>query len=142
MAKALGSGEDRLASEYYFVSDLHLGGDAELQRCDFADEFVAFLRELAGRPGDTELILGGDTFGFWELTTIDGPEKFDIIVAHHQAIFDQLRETGRHITITLMVGNHDYDLACDPAFAAKLAEYNLRLDTATSLKRTLLGRTI
>ena len=109
-----------MASEYYFLSDLHLGGDGELQQCDFATEFVTFLRELAAKGGDTELIIGGDMFGFWELTTVDGPEKFDVIVAHHQAIFDQLRETGKRIRITLMVGNHDYDLACEPAFADRL----------------------
>src|SRR5262245_25667239 len=41
-----------------------------------------------------------------------------------------------------MVGNHDYDLACEPAFKQKLATYNLDLDTSISLKRQLLGRTI
>ena len=41
-----------------------------------------------------------------------------------------------------MVGNHDYDLACDPAFAPKLAAYNIRLDTAVSLSRELAGRKI
>jgi UDP-2,3-diacylglucosamine pyrophosphatase LpxH len=131
-----------LARQYYFLSDLHLGGDGEMEHCDFADEFVAFLKELAKEDADTELILGGDTFGFWELTTFEGVAKFDEIVSHHQAIFDQLREAGKRITITLMVGNHDYDLACEAAFAGKLKEYNLNLDTAISVKRPLLGRTI
>jgi UDP-2,3-diacylglucosamine pyrophosphatase LpxH len=131
-----------LAKEFYVVSDLHFGGDGALQQCDFADEFIAFLRDLASKGGDIELIIAGDTFGFWELTTVEGVAKFDVIVADHKAIFDQLRETGKKIKITVMVGNHDYDLACEPAFQAKLAEYNLDLDTSVSVKRELLGRTI
>lgn len=131
-----------MATEYYFLSDLHFGGDGELQHCDFADEFIAFLKELETKEGDAELIIGGDVFGFWELTTVEGTAKFDVIVGQHQAIFDQFRKTGRRMPITVMVGNHDYDMACDPAFVAKLAGYNLRLDTAESVKRTMLGRTI
>ena len=131
-----------MAKEFYVVSDLHFGGDGALQQCDFADEFTAFLRDLAAKGGDIELVIAGDTFGFWELTTVEGVAKFDVIVADHRAIFDQLRETGKKIKITVMVGNHDYDLACDPAFKTKLAEYNLDLDTSISVKRELLGRTI
>jgi hypothetical protein len=36
----------------------------------------------------------------------------------------------------MMVGNHDYDLACDPVFAEKLSEYNIHLDTSLNLIRT------
>ena len=129
-------------TELYFISDLHLGGDGELQHCDFADELIAFLKTLAiGRP-EVELILGGDTFGFWELTTVEGVGKFDEIVKHHQAIFDQFRETGSRITITVMAGNHDYDLACVDGFRERLAAYNMQLAPEISLQRRLLGRTI
>jgi len=131
-----------LARQYYFLSDLHLGGDGELQHCDFADEFVAFLGSLGRNGEDIELILGGDTFGFWELTTAEGTAKLDAIVEHHRAIFDALKAAGERLPITLMVGNHDYDLACVPGFAEKLAAYNLRLDTSISVKREMLGRTI
>ena len=131
-----------MARDYYFLSDLHLGGDGELQRCDFAAEFITFLKALEAKGTDSELIIGGDTFGFWELTTVEGVAKFDEIVRHHQAIFDQLKATGERVRITVMVGNHDYDLACDPAFAERLARYNLHLDTAISLRREMLGRTI
>lgn len=131
-----------MAKEFYVVSDLHFGGDGALQQCDFAEEFIAFLRDLATKGGDVELIIAGDTFGFWELTTVEGVAKFDAIVIDHQAIFDQLRETGKKIKITVMVGNHDYDLACEPEFKQKLATYNLDLDTSISVKRQLLGRTI
>lgn len=131
-----------MARQYYLLSDLHLGGDGELQHCDFADEFVAFLDGLGRNGEDAELILGGDTFGFWELTTVEGTAKLDAIVAHHQPIFAALKDAGARVRITLMVGNHDYDLACVPGFAERLAEYNLHLDTSISLKREMLGRTI
>ena len=99
--------------KYYFVSDLHMGGDGQLQHCDYTAEFIAFLKELEKEGPDTELLIVGDTFGFWELTLVRGVEKLDHIIAAHQAIFDQLRATGARIKVTMMVGNHDYDLACD-----------------------------
>jgi UDP-2,3-diacylglucosamine pyrophosphatase LpxH len=131
-----------LAPKYYFVSDLHMGGDGELQHCDYAAEFIAFLKELETESPDTELLIVGDTFGFWELTLVHGAEKFEHIVRAHQAIFDQLRATAARIKVTMMVGNHDYDLACDPAYADKLRAYNIRLDTSLVLIRTVGDRKI
>ena len=131
-----------MAQVLYFVSDLHFGGDGELRHCDFAREFVAFLKELEAKPEDVELIIAGDTFGFWETTTVKGEAKLDKIIADHQPIFDQIRETGEKIAITLMAGNHDYDLACDPGFAPKLAAYNIRLDASESLQRRVAERTV
>lgn len=131
-----------MARQYYFLSDLHLGGDGELQHCDFTDEFIAFLDGLGRNGEDAELIIGGDTFGFWELTTAEGTAKLDAIIEHHQEIFAALKSAGARLPITLMVGNHDYDLACIPGFAERLADYNLRLDANVTLKREMLGRTI
>jgi hypothetical protein len=37
----------------------------------------------------------------------------------------------------MMVGNHDYDLACDPLYGEKLAEYNITLDTSLALIREI-----
>lgn len=102
-----------------------MGGDGQLQHCDYAAEFIAFLKELENEGPDTELLIIGDTFGFWELTLVKGIDKLDHIVRAHQAIFDQLKATGARIKITMMVGNHDYDLACDPAYADKLRAYNI-----------------
>ena len=53
--------------KYYFVSDLHMGGDGQLQHCDYIAEFIAFLKQLEKEGPDTELLIVGDTFGFWEL---------------------------------------------------------------------------
>jgi UDP-2,3-diacylglucosamine pyrophosphatase LpxH len=103
--------------KYYLVSDLHMGGDGQLQHCDYTEEFIAFLKALEGEAPGTELLIVGDTFGFWELTLVHGVEKLEHIIKAHQAIFDQLRATGACIKITMMVGNHDYDLACYADFA-------------------------
>jgi len=90
--------------------------------------FIAFLKGLENEGPHTELLIVGDTFGLWELTLVEGIEKLDHIITAHQAIFDQLRATGTRIKVPMMVGNHDYDLACNPDFAAQLKVYNIRLD--------------
>ena len=38
-----------MAKKYYLVSDLHMGGDGQLQHCDYAAEFIAFLKGLERR---------------------------------------------------------------------------------------------
>ena len=124
-----------MAQKYYFVSDLHMGGDGQLQHCDYAAEFIEFLKELEKEGPDTEFLIVGDTFGFWELTLVRGVERLAHIIQAHQAIFDQLRATGARIKVTMMVGNHDYDLACDPAFVEKLQAYNIHLDPSLVLIR-------
>ena len=131
-----------LVKEYYFVSDLHFGGDGQLQICDYTEEFIAFLRELAAKDADVELIIAGDTFGFWELTSAQGTAQLDEIIKHHARIFEQFRATGEKIKITMMVGNHDYDLACYPEFAPMLASYNITLDLALAVVRDAGGRKI
>jgi len=120
---------------FYFISDLHFGGDGDLMKCDYTDEMVAFLKKLENEDKQTELIIVGDAFGFWELTTVEGTEKLDEIVKHHQEIFEQFKITGEKIQITLMVGNHDYDLACYREYFEKLKAFNISLDTSVSLIR-------
>jgi len=112
-----------------------MGGDGQLQHCDYATEFIEFLKELEKEGPETEFLIVGDTFGFWELTLVRGVERLAHIIQAHQAIFDQLRATGSRIKVTMMVGNHDYDLACDPAFVEKLQAYNIHLDPSLVLIR-------
>ena len=50
-------------------------------------EFVGFLKELAKEGPDTELLIVGDTFGFWELTLVHGLDKLDHIIRAHKAHF-------------------------------------------------------
>ena len=126
----------------YLISDLHFGGDGVLMTCDYAEEMIAFLRSLEDESSDAELMILGDTFGFWELTTVSGAAMLDEIIRHHAEIFEQFKRTGEKIKITMMVGNHDYDLACDPVYADKLREYNIDLDTSISLIREIGGKKI
>jgi len=63
-----------MADVYYFISDLHIGGDEQLQQVDFLDELLAFLEELEENDEDAELIINGDAFGLWEFTGSRGRE--------------------------------------------------------------------
>lgn len=134
-----------MTREYVFISDLHLGGDAALDECDFEQELIAFLQDLSrlGRQGrDIELIIVGDTFGFWELTEYAGPEMLTHVIGRHPELFSQFAETGRHIRITISPGNHDHDLVCYPEFKPMLAEYNITLSPDYAITRECAGRKI
>ncbi|WP_129113688.1 metallophosphoesterase [Halegenticoccus tardaugens] len=131
-----------MTMEYVFISDLHIGGDEQLTTLDFGDELLVFLERLEERGGPVELIIVGDTFGLWEYTEVSGLDKLDALVADHPALFEQFRATGEEIQITLIPGNHDYDLACDPAYVDRLAEYNLSLEPEIYITREIGGATI
>ncbi|TVQ38413.1 MAG: phosphoesterase [Spirochaetaceae bacterium] len=135
-----------METEYYFVSDLHLGGDAGLGACDFTEELMEFLQRLESyaRESDhpVELLLVGDTFGLWELTGVSGAAMIDRIAFEHPRIFEQFRRTGTQLRITVTAGNHDHDLACYPEFRDKLAEYNMCLDQNYAITRRCGDRTI
>ena len=88
---------DSSRQKYYLVSDLHMGSDGALQHCDYTTKFIEFLKGLENADADAELLIVDDTFGFWELTLVQGVEKIDHIITAHQAIFDQLRATGARI---------------------------------------------
>ncbi|GAB7095223.1 hypothetical protein JCM30237_23760 [Halolamina litorea] len=120
---------------YYLISDLHIGGDEQLEQVDFLDELLDFLRDLAGRDEDAELIINGDAFGLWEFTGVEGPAKFDALVERYPELFEQLRTTGREMPITLIPGNHDYELAAYPEYVDRLAEYNVTLEQEVAIER-------
>jgi UDP-2,3-diacylglucosamine pyrophosphatase LpxH len=40
---------------YYFISDLHIGGDEQLQHAEFEEELLGFLRELEARDEDAKV---------------------------------------------------------------------------------------
>jgi UDP-2,3-diacylglucosamine pyrophosphatase LpxH len=127
---------------YYFISDLHIGGDAGLDHCRFEKELIEFLRKIAAGPQPAELIIVGDAFGLWELTDVQGTSKLARIAATHQDLFAQFRETGRRMKITLLPGNHDYDLACVPTYKAELARWNIILEPVIHTTREVAGRKI
>ena len=84
-----------MPKQYFFVSDLHIGGDEQLKILDFEEEFVEFLKSLEQRKGDAELVIIGDAFGLWEFTTAEGTEKFDLLIGDHAQLFEQFRATGK-----------------------------------------------
>lgn len=131
-----------MASEYYFISDLHIGGDGALDTCEFETELTTFLEMLEQKGGDTELIIVGDLFGLWELTTLSGPDKLHAIIASHFELFRQFQRTGSRIRITLIPGNHDHELATDPQFGAILKAYKIHFEPSESITRPLAGRTL
>jgi len=120
---------------YYVISDLHIGGDEQLEEVEFIDELLSFLKQLAATDENAELIINGDAFGLWEFTTVDGIEKFDVLESTYPDLFEQLRATGRNIQITLLPGNHDHELAAYDAYVDRLAEYNVDLVQDQSINR-------
>jgi len=136
-----------MATEYFLISDLHLGGDAAIDECDFEEELLGFLRSLEEyatmqKTDEIELIVVGDAFGFWELTEKDGTDKLPHIISRHTQIFEQFRSTGDKVRITIMAGNHDHDLVCHPEFRYLLAEYNMQLESRYAVTRHCAGREI
>src|SRR6266404_3593216 len=125
---------------YYFISDLHIGGDGDLDQCDFEAELIAFLRRIADGPLPAELIIIGDAFGLWELTEVKDDTKVQRIARTHRELFEQFRETGRRVRITLVPGNHDYELACVPSYKDVLAGFNIRLEPETYIIREVASR--
>jgi UDP-2,3-diacylglucosamine pyrophosphatase LpxH len=127
--------------EYFFISDMHIGGDGELQNCDFEDELIEFLKSLEQHQ-DAELIINGDAFGLWEFTTLKGAEKLEALIEQQPKLFEQFKRTGSKIPITIMPGNHDYELACYPEFIDRLKDYNLNLVPEISITREVAGKKI
>ena len=130
------------STTYYVISDLHIGGDEQLEEVDFLDELIEFFAELRNRDEDAELIINGDAFGLWEFTGVDGPNKFDVLLDRYPELFDALEATGSEIPITLLPGNHDHELAAYEEFVDRFAAYNVDLVQQQSITRTINGRII
>ncbi|WP_440763628.1 metallophosphoesterase [Natronorubrum sp. DTA7] len=120
---------------YYVISDLHIGGDEQLEEVEFLDELLAFLKRLETTDEDAELIINGDAFGLWEFTRIDGIEKFDALAETYPKLFAQFRATGENVPITLLPGNHDHELAAYDEYVERFAEYNVDLVQKQSISR-------
>ena len=129
-------------TEYYFISDLHIGGEGNLTACDFEEELIGFLKSLESPTKPTELIIVGDAFSFWEMTRTPPVEKLEKIIQQHPRLFDQFKHTGQTVTITIVPGNHDYDLACYADFKQTLQSYNVHLEAKETITRQIKGQTI
>ena len=127
---------------YYVISDLHIGGDEQLEHVDFLAELLGFLERLETTDENAELIVNGDAFGLWEFTELEGLAKFDELLETYPELFEQLRATGEAIPITLLPGNHDHELAAYDEYVERLAAYNVDLVQAESITRPVGDRTI
>jgi UDP-2,3-diacylglucosamine pyrophosphatase LpxH len=134
-----GTGDGRVC---YVISDLHIGGDEQLEEAEFLDELLEFLARLEASDEDVELVVNGDAFGLWEFTTVEGMEKFDVLESTYPRLFEQLRATGEEIPITLVPGNHDHELAAYDEYVDRFAEYNVDLVKDQSITRKVGDRTI
>ena len=123
--------------EYYFISDLHIGGDGELGQVHFKEEMITFLKSLESHDKDTELIIAGDAFGLWEFTSCEGVDQLRCIAAENPELFEQLKKTGEKIVITVIPGNHDHDLAAFDGFKELMMEFNMSLETTLSVERKI-----
>jgi UDP-2,3-diacylglucosamine pyrophosphatase LpxH len=88
-----------MPTEYFFISDMHIGGDGELQSCDFEVELIDFLKQLERKHG-AELIINGDAFGLLEFTTLEGTEKLEALIKQQPRLFEQFRKTGEKVPQT------------------------------------------
>jgi UDP-2,3-diacylglucosamine pyrophosphatase LpxH len=131
--------EDRV---YYVISDLHIGGDEQLEEVAYLDELLEFLGDLEETDEDAELVVNGDAFGLWEFKTAEGMEKFDILTETYPGLFEQLRATGENVRITLLPGNHDHELAAYDEYVERFAEYNVSLVQEQSFTRPVGDREI
>ena len=123
---------------YYFISDLHIGGDESLGVCDFEKQLIEFLELLEGKQDEqVELIIVGDAFGLWEFTLVEGRDKLDVLIGQFPNIFSTFKRVGEKIKITLLPGNHDYELACYPEFLEILRDYNINLEQTPSILRDI-----
>ncbi|WP_136715218.1 metallophosphoesterase [Halorientalis salina] len=135
----MASTDDRV---YYVISDLHIGGDEQLEDVEFLPELLDFLDRLATTDEDAALVINGDAFGLWEFTTVDGMAKFDVLEETYPELFEQLRATGENVPITLIPGNHDHELAAFDEYVERFAEYNVDLVQDESITRSIGDRTI
>jgi UDP-2,3-diacylglucosamine pyrophosphatase LpxH len=126
---------------YYFISDLHLGGDGILDKCEFKNELIYFLNKISRTP-NTELIINGDFFDFWQIKQVKGIKKLTTTIKKHQELFDAFKKAGGKITITAIPGNHDNELACDKNFRKILKNYNINFVSEEFIKREINNKTI
>ena len=134
--------EDAEEPVYYVISDLHIGGDEQLEHVEFMEELLDFLDRLVATEEDVELVINGDAFGLWEYTGIEGPAKFDALLETYPELFEALRDAGESIQITLLPGNHDHELAAYDEYVERFAAYNVDLVQAESITRPVGDRTI
>jgi UDP-2,3-diacylglucosamine pyrophosphatase LpxH len=133
----------------YFVSDLHLGADPQLDDFDADQQFSEFIDKVSADEKDAalDLVLLGDTFDLWQIIdpadkTRESAEQIDLTLtpaaeaqrigraaAQHPKVFAAL---GRFLAaapalrrLFCIYGNHDHSLierSCQEAFVKAIPE--------------------
>jgi UDP-2,3-diacylglucosamine pyrophosphatase LpxH len=131
------------------LSDLHLGAGDRLDDFDADAELAAFIGSYVMGAGPTELILAGDTFEFLQVRLPDlgdyewsgaaAVRRLEVIVRAHATAIAALREfvaqPGNQLT--LLIGNHDFELH----YAAAKARLRQELGLAEGDPRLRFGLT-
>jgi UDP-2,3-diacylglucosamine pyrophosphatase LpxH len=103
------------------VSDIHLGAGDRLDDFHADSELADFIRTYA-MAEPTELILAGDTFEFLQVSLPDvgdfewtaraAERRLQTILDAHPLVMNALTEFVRrpHNYLTLLIGNHDFEL--------------------------------
>jgi UDP-2,3-diacylglucosamine pyrophosphatase LpxH len=130
------------ARVYHVISDLHIGGDEQLEDVEFLDELLGFLGRLEETNENAELVINGDACGLWEFTTGEGVAKLDVVEKAYPELFEQLQRTGENVQITILPGNHDHELAAHDGYVDRFAEYNVDVVQSKSITRPVGDRTI
>jgi UDP-2,3-diacylglucosamine pyrophosphatase LpxH len=129
------------------LSDLHMSGGDRLDDFDADAELVAFIRAYAIRAEPVELILAGDTFEFlqvrlpglgdYEWSSVAAEQRLRAILSAHAEVIAALRDfvARPDNQLTLLIGNHDFELH----YAAAKALVRDALDLAPDDKRLRFG---
>jgi UDP-2,3-diacylglucosamine pyrophosphatase LpxH len=126
--------------ELYFISDLHLSGKKD-EIFEAKDELIGFLRLLRGKT-ETELIIIGDAFNLWEMPEQNITSKMKAIEVQNQEIFSELKKIGATVGVSVISGNHDYELEHFDEIADFLKDYNIGVIKGEHIEKRLGGSLI
>jgi UDP-2,3-diacylglucosamine pyrophosphatase LpxH len=129
------------------LSDLHMSAGDRLDDFDADVELVAFIRTYAICAAPVELILAGDTFEFlqvrlpglgdYEWSGAAAEQRLRAILSAHAVVIAALRDfvAQPDNQLTLLIGNHDFELH----YAAAKALVREALDLAPDDGRVRFG---
>jgi UDP-2,3-diacylglucosamine hydrolase len=87
-------------SEYYFISDLHLGFGSKQRNLEIENIFLRFLDEIKSTA--TEIFIVGDLFDVWI-------EYRQVVPKGHYRILSKIYElVEKGIKVNYLAGNHDF----------------------------------
>jgi len=126
-------------SKIIVISDLHIGGDPDIEDFKCTNEFIEFIDYLLKNEQqyNLELIINGDFLDLWKCQE-EKDEKIKIIINKNKNLFNKLKEFGAKHKITLIPGNHDHEILYNKKFQEELEEYNIHIDPSQFFKREFL----